>query len=144
MTTFPTAEQVKLTDVIAPSFYEVHRDIAAGGHTYYKLDGGRGSVKSTTIGSEIILGIMRDAQHGIMSNAVAFRRYKEQLHDSVFEQLLWCISKLGVESQWKATVSPLRLTFIPTGQVILFRGADKVKKAKSIKVSKGYIKYLWF
>ena len=144
MTTFPTAEQVKLTDVIAPSFYEVHRDIAAGGHTYYKLDGGRGSVKSTTIGSEIILGIMRDAQHGIMSNAVAFRRYKEQLHDSVFEQLLWCISKLGVESQWKATVSPLRQTFIPTGQVILFRGADKVKKAKSIKVSKGYIKYLWF
>lgn len=144
MTTFPTAEQVKLTDVIAPSFYEVHRDIAAGGHTYYKLDGGRGSVKSTTIGSEIILGIMRDAQHGIMSNAVAFRRYKEQLHDSVFEQLLWCISKLGVEGQWKATVSPLRLTFIPTGQVILFRGADKAKKSKSIKVSKGYIKYLWF
>lgn len=28
--------------------------------------------------------------------------------------------------------------------MILFRGADKVKKAKSIKVSKGYIKYLWF
>ena len=134
MTTFPTAEQVKLTDVIAPSFYEVHRDIAAGVHTYYYLDGGRGSVKSTTIGSELILGIMRDAQHGIMSNAVAFRRYKEQLHDSVFEQLLWCISKLGVESQWKATVSPLRLTFIPTGQVILFRGADKVKKAKSIMI----------
>ena len=144
MTTFPTAEQVKLTDVIAPSFYEVHRDIAAGGHTYYKLDGGRGSAKSSFVGTEIILDMMRDAQAGKITNAVAFRRYKEQLHDSVFEQLLWAINKLGVAHLWKETVSPLRLTYIPTGQVILFRGADKVKKAKSIKVSKGYIKYLWF
>lgn len=76
MTTFPTAEQVKLTDVIAPSFYEVHRDIAAGGHTYYKLDGGRGSAKSSFVGTEIILDMMRDAQAGKITNAVAFRRYK--------------------------------------------------------------------
>lgn len=137
-------ERIKLTDVIAPSFYELHRDVADGGHTYYKLDGGRGSTKSSFVSTEIILGMMRDANSGRITNAVAFRRYKEQLHDSVFEQLLWSIHKLGVAHLWKDTVSPLRLTYIPTGQVILFRGADNVKKAKSIKVSKGYIKYLWF
>lgn len=137
-------ERIKLTDVIAPPFYDLHRDIAAGNHTYYKLGGGRGSTKSSFVGVEIILGMMRDAQEGKHTNAVAFRRYKENLHDSVFEQLLWAIDKLGVSHLWKETVSPLRLTYIPTGQVILFRGADKVKKAKSIKVSKGYIKYLWF
>ena len=137
-------EQIKLTEVIAPSFYDLHRDVAAEKHTYYKLDGGRGSTKSSFVGTEIILGMMRDAQAGKLTNAVAFRRYKENLHDSVFEQLLWGINKLGVANLWKETVSPLRLTYIPTGQVILFRGADKVKKAKSIKVSKGYIKYLWF
>lgn len=95
MTTFPTAEQVKLTDVIAPSFYEVHRDIGRGRHTYYKLDGGRGSVKSTTIARRSSSALCSDAQHGIMSNAVAFRRYKEQLHDSVFEQLC------GVFPSWQ-------------------------------------------
>ncbi len=137
-------EQIKLTEVIAPSFYDLHRDVVAERHTYYKLDGGRGSTKSSFVGTEIPLGMMRDAQAGKLTNAVAFRRYKENLHDSVFEQLLWGINKLGVAHLWKETVSPLRLTYIPTGQVILFRGADKVKKAKSIKVSKGYIKYLWF
>lgn len=137
-------EQVKLTDIIAPSFYGLHRDVLAGGHTYYKLGGGRGSAKSSFVGTEIPLGMMRDAKAGKLTSAVVFRRYKENLHDSVFEQLLWGIDKLGVSHLWKATVSPLKLTYIPTGQVILFRGADKVKKAKSIKVSKGYIKYLWF
>lgn len=137
-------ERVKLTDIIAPSFYELHHDVVEGRHTSYKLDGGRGSTKSSFVGTEIPLGMMRDAQAGHLTSAVVFRRYKEQLHDSVYEQLLWGIEKLGVSHLWKATVSPLRLTYIPTGQVILFRGADKVKKAKSIKVSKGYIKYLWF
>lgn len=143
MTTSQTT-RTKLTDVIAPAFYSLHKDIAAGSHTFYKLDGGRGSTKSSFVGSEIILGMMRDAQTGKMTNAVAFRRYKENLHDSVYEQLMWAIDKLGVSHLWRGTVSPLRITYEPTGQVILFRGADKVKKAKSIKVAKGYIKYLWF
>ena len=143
-TSLTPIEQVKLTDIIAPSFYAAHKAIEAGKYSYYKFDGGRGSTKSSFVGTEIPLGMMRDAQRGQMTNAVVFRRYKEQLRDSVYEQLLWGIEKLGVRHLWKETVSPLRLTYIPTGQVILFRGADKVKKAKSIKVSKGYVKYLWF
>lgn len=137
-------EQINLTDIIAPAFYDLHRDIRDGQHTFYKLEGGRGSTKSSFVGTEIPLGMMRDGAEGKITSAVVFRRYKNDLHDSVFEQLLWAIHKLGVSHLWKATVSPLRLTYIPTGQVILFRGADKVKKAKSIKVSRGYIKYLWF
>ncbi len=136
--------QVKYTGIIAPVFYGLHRDVVENRHTYYKLDGGRGSTKSTFAGTEIILGMMRDAQEGRHTNAVAFRRYGVNLHDSVYEQLVWAIDKLRVSHLWRQTVSPLRLTYIPTGQVILFRGADKVKKSKSIKVSKGYIKYLWF
>jgi PBSX family phage terminase large subunit len=136
--------QVKLTDVIAPAFYPLHWDIVNGKHTYYKLDGGRGSTKSSFASAEIILGMMSDGNNGKYTNAVAFRRYKENLHDSVFEQFVWAIDKLGVSRLWKQTVSPLRLTYKPTGQTILFRGADKVVKSKSIKVSKGYIKYLWF
>jgi len=135
---------VRLTDAIAPAFYPVHRDILAGRHTYYKLGGGRGSTKSSFAGVEIILGMMRDAAAGRRTNAVAFRRYANTLHDSVYEQLLWAIDKLGVAGLWKSTISPLRLTYLPTGQMVLFRGADKVKKSKSIKVARGYIKYLWF
>lgn len=135
--------KVNLTNVIAPAFYGLHWDVIEGKHTTYKLDGGRGSTKSTFAGVEIILGMMDDANKGKKSNAVCFRRYSVNLHDSVFEQLQWAIDKLEVSHLWKATVSPLRMVYIPTGQAILFRGADKVKKAKSIKVSKGYIKYMW-
>lgn len=136
--------QIKLTDVLSPNFYPVHWDIYERRHTYYRLAGGRGSTKSSFVSVEIILGIMQDALLGKFTSAVCFRRYANNLQYSVYEQLLWAIDRLGVSHLWHATLSPLRLTYKPTGQEILFRGADKVKKSKSIKVRKGYIKYLWF
>ncbi|MVB09409.1 Phage terminase large subunit [Caprobacter fermentans] len=142
LTTSP--KTVNLTDIIAPSFYGLHRDIAAEGHTFYKLGGGRGSAKSSFVGTEIPLGIMRDAAAGKFTNAAALRRYGIDLKDSVYTQLLWAIDKLGASHLWRASLSPLRLTYKPTGQQILFRGADDPMKMKSIKAPRGYIKYLWF
>ncbi len=133
-----------LTDVIPPAFYGLHWDVIEGDHTYYKLDGGRGSGKSTFAASEIIIGMMEDAQRGEHTNAAVFRRHAINLYESVYEQLVWAIEALQVSHLWKMTRNPMRIQYKPTGQVILFRGADKVKKVKSIKVSKGYIKYLWF
>ncbi len=133
-------EGVRLTNVIAPSFYNLHWDIQAGGHTYYDLFGGRGSTKSSFIGVEIPLGVMQDPN----ANAVVFRKVASTIGTSVFEQVLWGIEALGVSDLWKATTSPFKLRYKPTGQVILFRGLDKAKKLKSIKVAKGYLKYLWF
>lgn len=57
--------EIKLTDVIAPAFYGVHWDIIDGKHTYYDLSGGRGSTKSSFVGTEIPLGMMQDAVNGI-------------------------------------------------------------------------------
>ena len=136
--------KVNLKEIIAPSFYKTHNDIKRELHTHYWLPGGRGSTKSSFISIEIPLNMMKDATKGIMSNAVIFRRVKDVLRGSVFEQILWGIEKLGVMGEWDVTYSPLKLTYKSTGQVILFKGADNPKKVKSIKVSKGYIKYLWY
>lgn len=57
--------EIKLTDVIAPAFYGVHWDIIDGKHTYYDLSGGRGSTKSSFVGTEIPLGMMQDAVNGM-------------------------------------------------------------------------------
>ena len=132
--------QILLTDVIAPSFYSVHWDIIEGKHTYYDLYGGRGSTKSSFISVEIVLGIMDDPR----ANAVVFRKYATTLRESVVEQVQWAIDALGVSEQWEPRLSPLSFIYKPTGQKIIFRGLDKAKKTKSIKVSKGYFKYLWF
>lgn len=130
----------KLTELIAPSFYEVHNAIKNEEYTHYLLNGGRGSTKSSFIGIEIPLGIMKNRD----ANAVVIRKVGLYLKDSVFEQLVWGIEKLGVSELWKIKLSPLELVYIPTGQRILFRGADKPKKLKSTKVSQGYIRYIWY
>lgn len=138
MTSRETAT-VKLTDLIAPSFYDLHYDIKEGRHTHYKLNGGRGSAKSSFISIEIIMGMMEDHE----ANAVCYRKVGNTLQESVYEQLLWAIDALNVNHLWKANLTPLRLTYLPTGQRIIFRGMDDPNKAKSIKVRKGYFKYIW-
>jgi len=131
---------VKLKDIIASSFYIVHKALKNEEYTHYWLKGGRGSTKSSCISIELILGIMKD----IEANAVILRKVRDTLKDSVYEQLIWAIDTLGVDKYWEQKVSPLSLTYIPTGQKIIFRGADKPKKIKSIKFSKGYCKYIWY
>lgn len=138
--TYQDQNQVKLTDLIAPSFYNVHWDIVDGKHTYYDLYGGRGSTKSSFVGLEIVLGMMEDPN----ANAIVYRKVGNTIGDSVFEQILWAIDALEVNHLWRCKTSPYRCTYKPTGQRIMFKGLDKAKKSKSAKVSKGYFKYLWF
>lgn len=136
--------KVKLKEIIASSFYNAHKDIKQGLHTHYWFKGGRGSTKSSFISLEIVLGMMRDAQEGKFTNAVVIRRVKDTLRGSVYEQIQWAIYVLNVQEDWDIPESKLQMTYKPTGQVILFKGADKPKKLKSTKVSKGYIKYVWY
>lgn len=131
---------VKISQIIAPSFKPVHLDIRREQHTHYWLCGGRGSTKSSFIAIEIVLGIMKDPE----ANATVLRKVKETLKDSVFEQIKWAIHVLGVQNFWHIPQAQLVMTYIPTGQKILFRGADKPKKIKSIAFAKGYCKYFWF
>lgn len=134
---------VKLTDVIAPSFYPLHYDITEGKHTHYWLKGGRGSTKSSFISLELLLSMMGDAANSKHTHAIILRRYSNTLRESVYAQMQWAINALGVSEFWQASISPMRFTYTPTGQSILFRGVDDATKLKSIKVDKGYIKYIW-
>lgn len=133
----------KLTNLIAPSFYKLHKQIKNHKYTYYWLKGGRGSGKSSFISVEIILNIMKDAENGDYGDAVIFRRVKDTLRGSVFEQIKWAIYKLGVEEYWDIPESKLQITYKPTGQAIYFKGMDNEKKSKSVK-TKYYVKYIWF
>lgn len=136
--------KVSLKSIIGPAFYDVHKHIKNNDYTHYWLKGGHGSLKSSFIGTEIPLGIMRDAQKGLMSNAVVIRRVKDTLRGSVYEQIKWAIYMMKVENEWEMPDSKLQMTYKPTGQVIIFKGADNPKKLKSTKVFVGYIKYVWF
>ena len=135
---------VNLTDCIAPSFYDLFWDVWEEKYTHYWQKGGRGSTKSSFISESIILKMMDDGEKGVMSNALVVRRVKDTLEGSVFEQMIWAIDQLGAMEEWQIKLSPLRLIYKKTGQQVLFKGADKPKKLKSTKVSKGWIKYIWY
>lgn len=131
-----------LKNCVGPAFYRCHRDIANHGHTYYDLTGGRGSLKSSFISIEIILNMMK--KENSQKHAVVYRKVGDTLETSVYSQIEWAIDKLGVSHLWKLTKSPMRATYLPTGQRIIFKGLDNAAKSKSIKVPFGYIAYLWF
>lgn len=133
-------ESVRLSDAIAPPFYDVHADIKTRGHAEYWLMGGRGSTKSSFISLEIILGIISTPG----TNALIYRRVKDTLRESVYEQMVWAIDTLGLRGWFDMRVSPMEIRYKPTGQRILFRGADDPGKSKSIKLAEGYFGFLWF
>ena len=126
--------------LISPSFSEVLFDISEQEHSEYVFPGGRGSTKSSFIGLNVVDLIMKHSNmHACVLRAVA-----NTLKDSVYAQIQWAVSELGLDGEFSFTKSPLEITRIPTGQKIFFRGADDPNKIKSIKAPFGYIGILWF
>lgn len=127
-------------DIIADVFHPMVRDIRRGQHTEYVLPGGRGSTKSSGI-SCIIIELLKN--HSDM-HALVLRKVGNTIKDSVYAQIKWAISKMGLEEEFKFKTSPFEITYKPTGQKIYFRGADDPLKIKSIKPEFGYIGIVWF
>lgn len=139
MTAENNAGAVRISDVIAPAFIPVHRDVRQHAHSEYWLKGGRGSTKSSFVSIELLLQLMRNPE----MNAIVYRKVAATLRESVFGQILWAIDVLGLNGYFKPRLSPLEIEYKPTGQRILFRGADDPNKSKSIKLQKGYFGILW-
>ena len=131
---------IKLKTLLAPSFYDLHKDIKQNRHTHYWLKGGRGSTKSSFISVEIPAGFLRDSE----ANAIVLRKYGVSLEKSVYNQILWALEQMELTPYWRAYKSPLRLVYTPTGQEIVFLGMDDPQKLKSLKPAHGYYKYVWF
>ena len=106
---------------------------------YRVLKGGKGSKKSSVTALNFIYRIMRYKD----TNLLVVRAVMNTHRDSTFAQLMWAQEKLKCAHLWKNTVSPMEMTYIPTGQKILFRGFDDVLKLASTTVSKGFLNFVW-
>ena len=132
--------EIRLSELIAPSFFGLHKEIKAEKFDEIWLKGGRGSTKSTFTSIQIILGLLKDPE----ANAVVTRRYQNELRDTVYGQFEWTIAKMDLGDYFKFQVAPMQIIYIPTGQKIVFKAADNPLKMKSINLGRGYIKYAWF
>ena len=131
---------VDASSLVIPAFHDVLGDVMAHGHTHYWLHGGRGSTKSSFISVCIVLLLLAHPE----ANAVVVRRFSNTLRDSVFQQMTWAIAELGLEGWFRARISPMEITYVPTGQRIVFRGADDPLKLKGVKFTRGYCAVVWF
>lgn len=127
--------EVKLSSVLAPAFYNLAHDVFEHGHTHYDISGGRGSMKSSCVSLLVPTLLIQNPQ----CHALVLRKVASTLRDSVFAQYMWGIDMLGMSQYWRSRTNPMELTYMPTGQKIMFRGADDPMKIKSIKVPFGYI-----
>ena len=107
---------------------------------YRVCKGGRGSKKSTTMAMWIIYNMMKMP----LANTLVVRQTFNTHLDSTWVQLKWATQQLGVAHLWTFSKSPLKATYNPTGQVILFRGLDDPMSITSITVPVGYLCWCWF
>lgn len=133
-------KRIRLSEIIGPAFYETHKLIDMGVIDEAVEAGGRASLKSSYVGTELVLQLLKHPD----CHALVTRQVGDTMRDSVYAQILWAIDKLGLTAKFKCTQSPLQCTYTPTGQRILFRGLDDPQKIKSIKLPFGYIGILWF
>ena len=127
-------------NIVPDVFHKMIRDIRAKKHTEYILPGGRGSMKSSTI-SLIIPELLKNNPN---MHTLILRKVGNTIKDSVYAQIKWAIDKLDLNEEFTCKVSPMEITYKPTGQKIYFRGADDPLKIKSIKPEFGYIGIVWF
>ena len=101
---------------------------------------GAGPTKSSFVGISVVILLLQHPQ----CHAVVLRKIANTLRNSVYAQMQWAIGALGLQDMFRCTVSPMEITYLPTGQKILFFGLDKPEKLKSIKLPFGYIGIDWF
>lgn len=142
--------KISLREYISPAFYNVCNLILKQKHDYFILKGGRATTKSSFIAIIIISFLAAGIFKG---HIVIFRKVKDNLKKSVYNQMLWAIYKLKLQHLFKITSHPLEIKYIPTGQTIYFYGLnddEDVNKIKSAILSpinntdQPFVSVIWF
>lgn len=131
---------MNIAEKIAPSFDKIFWAALDHKFTHYWLNGGRGSTKSSFASIMLVLLLMMHPE----CHAVVLRKVAATIRHSVFNQVIWAIDELGVSHLFKINNSSFTMTYLPTGQQILFFGVDDKTKIKSTKLPFGYVGLVWY
>lgn len=128
-------KEIYLPDVIGGGY----RDFWYFKGRYRVVKGSRASKKSKTTALWYIVHMMQYNS----ANLLVVRKTGRTLLNSCFAELCWAVERLGVSRLWKMTKNPLEMTYLPTGQKILFMGLDDPLKITSVTVPQGNLCWLW-
>lgn len=130
----------KLSEMIPSEYYPLFKNRQPSDPRYWIYKGGRASCKSSSVSIYIPTHIIKNP----LSNVVVIRANENTLRDSVYEQIKWGIAQLGATKDFRFLKSPLEIVYKPTGQRIIFKGANNPQSITSIAISHGVIDTVWF
>ena len=129
---------VKLSSLMPSKFHDVWRASKSKDILNVVCSGGRGSGKSSNVAHIITQLLMRNPV-----NAVGIRKIDNTLEQSIYEQMKWAISEQQVTHLFRFNKSPLRITYLPRGNYMVFRGAQYPERIKSLKDSRFPFAIAW-
>lgn len=127
---------LKLSEIIGGGYDEMF----AHKGRYIVIKGSRASKKSKTTALYIVLKMMREPQ----GNVLCVRKVQDTLRNSCFSDIKWAVNRLGVQKYFKFRETPLQVTYLPYGTVILFRGLDDPLKLTSLSFDVGVLCTEWW
>lgn len=106
-------------------------------HCRYRIfEGARNTGKSKRmIGYESICKILSDPKR----NIVVARQDDVNNRQSTYANIVRCINDLGLQEFFKTKEQPLQIKYLPTGQMILFRGLNNPMSWTSLEFETGYL-----
>ncbi len=117
---------VKLSDLIIPKYHANFNDTL---HTHQIYTSGRAGTKSSR-------GALRAVKRIVVSkpgSVVIMRKFHNKLKKTVFAECKRAINRLGIsKKKFKITVSPMQITYLPTGNTIYFTGNDSIDDTKGM------------
>lgn len=125
----------KISELILPAYHQVYKSMKR----YHLIIGSRASGKSANIALILIISMVKFAD----LNILVLRAVDKDNRTSTYNILKWAIHKLGLDAYFKCNKSPLEIEYLPTGQLIFFRGMNDPQSIASITVPKGYIAKVW-
>ncbi|WP_214797691.1 PBSX family phage terminase large subunit [Exiguobacterium sp. s5] len=129
---------VKLSSLFPEAFHPVWRASKDPNILNVVCKGGRGSGKSSDIAHIIVQLLMRYAV-----NAVGIRKIDNTIELSIFEQIRWAIEEQRVSHLFKVNKSPMKITYKPRGNYMVFRGAQDPNRIKSLKSANFPFAFAW-
>lgn len=129
---------IRLSQLLPTKFHSVWKASKSKEILNVVCSGGRGSGKSSNVAHIITQLLMR---HPV--NAVGIRKIDNTLEQSIYEQMKWAIEVQNVTHLFKFNKSPLRITYLPRGNYMVFRGAQYPERIKSLKDSRYPFAIAW-
>lgn len=117
---------VNIRDLIIPKYHNNFGDIS---HTHQIYTSGRAGTKSSRGALRAVRRII-DKKPG---SVVIMRKFHNKLKKTVFKEALRAIYRLNLNKKdFKITVSPMQITYNPTGNTIYFTGNDSIDDTKGM------------